>query len=151
MYNIIVLSKGKHQVQKERKNKMKNVRLNYGTLIVDCEKAEILMYIGRTSMHELWTHTVYSPKGGVTFNQEEVKSFIPMFDAKIIKKEELLTNRFTLYSELSEDSRNRYESVLKEQIIQLNELVSKYLKSLDILKNEVTVDGEDIILVGGEE
>lgn len=31
---------------------MKNVRLNYGTLIVDCEKAEILMYIGKTSMHE---------------------------------------------------------------------------------------------------
>lgn len=92
-------------------------------------------------------NTVYSPKGGVTFNQEEMKSFIPMFDAKIIKKEELLTNRFTLYSELSEDSHNRYESV----IIQLNELVSKYLKSLDILKNEVTVDGEDIILVGGEE
>lgn len=130
---------------------MKNVRLNYGTLIVDCEKAEILMYIRRTSMHELWMHTVYSPKGGVTFNQEEVKSFIPMFDAKIIKKEELLTNRFTLYSELSEDSRNRYESALKEQIIQLNELVSKYLKSLDILKNEVTVDGEDIILAGDEE
>lgn len=130
---------------------MKNVRLNYGTLIVDCEKAEILMYIGRTSMHELWMHTVYSPKGRITFNQEDIKSFIPMFDEKIMTREELLTNRFVLYSELSKESREGYELALKVQIIQLNELVSKYLKSLDILKIEVTVDGEDIILVGGEE
>ena len=123
----------------------------YGALIVDCEKAEILMHIGKASMNELWMYTVYSPKGGVNSNQEEVKSFIPMFNAKIMKKEELLTSRFTLYSELSEDSRNRYESALKEQIIQLKELASKYLNSLDILENEVTVDREDIILVGDEE
>lgn len=125
---------------------MENVRLNYGTLIVDCKEAEILMYIGKTSMSELWMYTVYSPKGGITFNQEEIKSFIPMFNAKLMKKEELLTSRFTLYSELSEDARNRYQLALKEQIIQLNKLTSEYLKSLDILKNEVTVDGEDIIL-----
>ena len=71
---------------------MKNVRLNYGTLIIDCEKAEVLMYIGKTSMHELWMQTVYSPKGGVISNQEEVKTFIPMFNAKIMKKEKLLTS-----------------------------------------------------------
>ena len=68
-----------------------------------------------------------------------------------MKKEELLTSRFTLYRELSEDSRNRYEFKLKEQIIQLKELASEYLNSLDILENEVTVDREDIILVGDEE
>ena len=40
------------------------------------------MYIGRASIHELWMHTIYSPKGGVISNQEEVKSFIPMFNEK---------------------------------------------------------------------
>lgn len=130
---------------------MKNIILKYGTLIVDFKEAEILMFIGRSQLNDVWVQTIYSPKGGIIFNQENINSFIPMFDQKIMTREELLTNRFRLYSELSEEVHDRYKSKLKEQIIQLNELVSQYLKSLDILKNEVTVDGEDIILASDEE
>lgn len=116
---------------------MKNMNLKYGTLIVDCEKTEILMYVGRSQLNDVWVQTVYSPKGRIAFNQEDIKSFIPMFDEKIMTKEELLTNRFVLYSELSKESREGYELALKVQINRLNELVGKFLKSLDILKNEV--------------
>lgn len=88
---------------------MKNMNLKYGALIVDCEKTEILMYVGRSQLNDVWV----SPKGRIAFNQEDVKSFIPMFDEKIMTKEELLTNRFVLYSELSKESREGYELALK--------------------------------------
>lgn len=128
---------------------MENVKLDYGTLIVDCEKAEVLMCVGKTE-EGTWVETIYSPRGGMIFNQEEPKTFIPMFDIKVVVDEELLTDRFSLYRELSEKSRNRYKLSIEEQILQLNELIKIYLNALDILKTEVIV-GEDNIIIAGDE
>lgn len=33
---------------------MKNMNLKYGSLIVDCEKTEILMYVGRSQLNDVW-------------------------------------------------------------------------------------------------
>lgn len=121
---------------------MENIKLDYGTLILDHDKAEVLMNIGRTE-EGTWVETIYSPKGGMTFNQDEPKTFIPMFDIKVIVDEELSTNRFSLYRELSKEVHNKYESVLKDQILQLNELIKIYLNALDILKTEIVVGEEN--------
>lgn len=120
---------------------MKNVKLDYGTLILDHEKAEVLMNVGKTE-EGTWVETIYSPRGGVIFNQEEPKTFIPMFDIKVIVNEELLTDRFSLYKELPKEVRDRYNSAIEDQILQLNELIKIYLNSLDILKTEVTINEE---------
>lgn len=121
---------------------MENIKLDYGTLILDHDKAEVLMSIGRTE-EGTWVETIYSPRGGMIFNQEEPKTFIPMFDIKVIVDEELSTSRFSLYRELSEEVHNKYESVLKDQILQLNELIKIYLNALDILKTEIVVGEEN--------
>lgn len=120
---------------------MKNVKLDYGTLILDHEKAEVLMNVGKTE-EGTWVETIYSPRGGVIFNQEEPKTFIPMFDIKVIVNEELLTDRFSLYKELPKEVRDRYNSAIEDQILQLNELIKIYLNSLDILKTEVATNEE---------
>lgn len=111
---------------------MENIKLDYGTLILDHDKAEVLMNIGRTE-EGTWVETIYSPRGGMIFNQEEPKTFIPMFDIKVIVDEELSTNRFSLYRELSEEVHNKYELAIESQILQLNELIKIYLNALDIL------------------
>lgn len=120
---------------------MENVKLDYGTLILDLEKAEVLMNVGKTE-EGIWVETIYSPRGGMIFNQEEPKTFIPMFDIKVIVNEEFLTNRFSLYKELPKEVRDRYNSAIKDQVLQLNELIKIYLNSLDILKTEVTINEE---------
>ena len=120
---------------------MENVKLDYGTLILDLEKAEVLMNVGKTE-EGIWVETIYSPRGGMIFNQEEPKTFIPMFDIKVIVNEKFLTNRFSLYKELPKEVRDRYNSAIKDQVLQLNELIKIYLNSLDILKTEVTINEE---------
>lgn len=121
---------------------MENIKLDYGTLILDHDKAEVLMNIGRTE-EGTWVETIYSPRGGMIFNQEEPKTFIPMFDIKVIVDEELSTNRFSLYRELSEEVHNKYELAIESQILQLNELIKIYLNALDILKTEIVVGEEN--------
>lgn len=121
---------------------MENIKLDYGTLILDHDKAEVLMNVGRTE-EGTWVETIYSPRGGMIFNQEEPKTFIPMFDIKVIVDEELSTNRFSLYRELSEEVHNKYELAIESQILQLNELIKIYLNALDILKTEIVVGEEN--------
>lgn len=121
---------------------MENIKLDYGTLILDHNKAEVLMNVGRTEVGT-WVETIYSPRGGMIFNQEEPKTFIPMFDIKVIVDEELSTNRFKVYKELSEEVHNKFESAIENQIIQLNELIKIYLNALDILKTEIVVGEEN--------
>lgn len=121
---------------------MKNIALDYGTLIIDRDKSEVLMKVGRTE-EGTWVETIYSPRGGMIFNQEEPKTFIPMFDIKVIADEELSTNRFKVYRELSEEIHNKFESAIEDQILQLNELIKIYLNSLDILKTEIVVGEEN--------
>lgn len=121
---------------------MENIKLDYGTLILDHDKAEVLMNIGRTE-EGTWVETIYSPRGGMIFNQEKPKTFIPMFDIKVIVDEELSTNRFSLYRELSKEVHNKYELAIESQILQLNELIKIYLNALDILKTEIVVGEEN--------
>lgn len=121
---------------------MENIKLDYGTLILDHDKAEVLMNVGRTE-EGTWVETIYSPRGGMIFNQEEPKTFIPMFDIKVIADEELSTNRFSLYRKLSEEVHNKYELTIESQILQLNELIKIYLNALDILKTEIVVGEEN--------
>lgn len=120
---------------------MENIKLDYGTLILDHEKAEVLMKVGRTE-EGTWVETIYSPRGGMIFNQEEPKTFIPMFDIKVIADEELSTNRFKVYRELSEEIHNKFESAIENQIIQLNELIKIYLNALNVLNTEIGMDEE---------
>lgn len=121
---------------------MENIKLDYGTLILDHDKAEVLMNVGRTE-EGTWVETIYSPRGGMIFNQEEPKTFIPMFDIKVIADEELSTSRYSLYRELSEEVHNKYELAIESQILQLNELIKIYLNALDILKTEIVVGEEN--------
>ena len=121
---------------------MENIKLDYGTLIIDHDKAEVLMNVGRTE-EGTWVETIYSPRGEMIFNQEEPKTFIPMFDIKVIVDEELSTSRFSLYRELSKEVHNKYNSAIKDQILQLNALIKIYLSSLDILKTEIVVGEEN--------
>lgn len=121
---------------------MENIKLDYGTLILDHDKAEVLMNVGRTE-EGTWVETIYSPRGGMIFNQEEPKTFIPMFDIKVIADEELSTSRYSLYRESSEEVHNKYELAIESQILQLNELIKIYLNALDILKTEIVVGEEN--------
>lgn len=45
---------------------MKNIALDYGTLIIDRDKSEVLMKVGRTE-EGTWVETIYSPRGGMIF------------------------------------------------------------------------------------
>lgn len=45
---------------------MENIKLDYGTLILDHDKAEVLMNIGRTE-EGTWVETIYAPRGGMIF------------------------------------------------------------------------------------
>lgn len=66
-----------------------------------------------------------------------------MFDIKVITDEELSTSRFSLYRELSEEVHNKYELAIKDQTLQLNELIKIYINALDVLKTEIVVGEEN--------
>ncbi len=121
---------------------MKNIMLKHGQLILDIEKAEVHMFLGTNTEKDAWTWLIYSPKGGIELSNEEedeVTIFRPMFSDKLIKKEDLKKDRFMLYDEVPADGKIMYESALRGQMMQLNGLISEYLKALNVLKNEVEV------------